>query len=153
MSPNHATMLRIRTSDHQEPPKRQGPTTGAFFILLITLWALNLADIFQTLFLKHSGLLAVEANYFINFFLAKGVAPFFWAKMLAMILVTLMLFRGWFDKDGITFGSAHYEPTQVRGAIYFLLVSVVIYYTLIVGFPFFAMLLSGMFTSPEQLPA
>jgi len=124
--------------------------TGTFFILLITLWALNVADIFQTLYLKYSGLLAEEANYFIDFFLKKGGAPFFWAKVLALLLVTSILCRGWFDRKGIVFGSTHYSREQGRRSILMLLIAGVIYYTLIVIFPFIALVMSGLFISGNQ---
>jgi len=123
-----------------------GPGVGAFALLLITLWALNLADIFQTLYLKESGLLAQEANFFIDFFLKEGRLPFIGAKILALILITLILVRGWNSKDGIKMRGANYDMIQVRRAIYFLLSAGVFYYTVIVVFPFVAMLLAGAFT-------
>ena len=122
------------------------PATGAFIILVLTLWALNLADIFQTLYLKESGFLAQEANWFIDFFLKEGKTPFFLAKLLALILITSMLLRGWFDRRGIRLFRAAYTQEQARAAIYFLLAAGVMYYIFIVGFPFVAMLISGLFT-------
>ena len=142
------------TAECALPAQKAGrmPATASFMILLITLWALNLADIFQTVYLKESGFLAQEANYFVDFFLREGRAVFFFAKVLALILITSMLCRGWFDKHGLKLGTIFYPPDQVRKSIHLLLVSGVIYYTLIVGFPFFAMLIAGMFASPEQPP-
>lgn len=125
--------------------KASYPTTGMFIILLITLWALNLADTFQTIFLKESGHLAQEANYFIDFFLSKSTLAFIAAKILALILISSVLIRGWIDKKGIKLGAAHYPREAVRNSIYFMLVAGVIYYTIIVIFPFTALLLSGSF--------
>jgi len=123
------------------------PGTGTFWILLLTLWALNLADIFQTLYLKESGFLAQEANLFIDFFLREGAWQFFGAKVLALVLVTLILSRGWFDATGIKFQGTQYSQLQVRKAISFLLSVGVLYYVVIVVFPFIAMLISGFFTA------
>ena len=128
-----------------KPPLRV-PTTGAFITLLITIWALNLADIYQTLYLKESGFLAEEANWFIDFFLKEGRAPFFLAKLLALILITSILIRGWIDQRGIKLFNIQYDQAQARAAIYFLLGAGAVYYIFIVGFPFVAMLISGMFT-------
>jgi hypothetical protein len=128
------------------------PTLGSFVLLLVTLWSLNLADIFQTMYLKQSGFLASEANYVADFFLKGGGAPFFWAKVLALVLITSILVRGWFDKKGIKVGSARYTTVQVRQSIQFMLVAGIIYYTLIVVFPFVAMTMAGMFVAPEQPP-
>ncbi len=125
---------------------RRIPTTGSFWVLIITLWALNLADTYQTLYLKSTGFLAQEANYFIDFFLREGVWQFVFAKVLALILVTSIIARGWFDRKGISFFRVEYSRDQARAAIHFLLTAGVIYYIFIVGFPFAAMLLSGMFT-------
>ncbi len=124
----------------------QKPLTGTFIILLITLWALNLADTFQTLYLKESGQLASEANWFINFFLEKGRLPFFGAKVIALIFITVILFRGWMDKRGIKFYGGTYTLEQVRRAILFLLSAGVFYYIVIVSFPFLIMLIGGAFT-------
>jgi hypothetical protein len=128
------------------------PATVAFFMLIITLWALNLADLFQTLYLKQSGLLAQEANLFVNFFLEKSHLFFFMGKVLALILITSIISRGWFDKKGIKIGNLHYPRSQVRCSIYFLLSTGVIYYTIIVAFPFFAMLIAGWFSPSSQPP-
>jgi len=130
----------------QADVKSSGPSTGTFIVLLVVLWALNFADIFQTLYLKETGLLEQEANFFINFFLKEGRAPFIGAKVLALILITLMLVRGWNSTTGIRTRGVNYNPTQVRQAINFLLSAGVFYYTLIVVFPFIAMLLAGVFT-------
>ena len=120
------------------------------FILLITLWALNLADLFQTVYLKETGFLAKEANYFVDFFLKSGHLQFFLAKILALVLITSILLRGWFDRRGIKLGANRYTREQVRSSLQFLLIAGIIYYVLIVGFPFFAMAISGLFTAPEQ---
>lgn len=138
------------------PPKdspkeaRRYPTTGTFVVLLITLWALNIADTFQTLFLKTSGFLAQEANYFIDFFLTEGHLQFFSAKILALILVTSVLARGWRDRRGLNIGSSHYNQGQVQRTIALLLMAGVIYYIIIVALPFVALTLSGLFAPPEQ---
>jgi len=135
------------SSAHVNPEKAgRGPSTGSFVILLITLWALNLADIFQTLYLKDSGLLAEEANAFINFFLREGHIYFIGAKILAMVLISLMLIRGWNSKTGFIIFRERYDLMSARKAINFLLSAGVIYYVLIVIFPFIAMYLSGAFT-------
>jgi hypothetical protein len=130
--------------------RHNAPSTGTFVILLITLWALNFADIFQTLYLKQSGMLALEANYFVDFFLRKGGAPFFWAKVLALVLVTSMLIRGWIDRKGISVGNLQFTPESGRRAIQLLLIAGVLYYTLIVVFPFIALAMSGLFASTDQ---
>jgi hypothetical protein len=129
-----------------QAPAVRAPSTAAFIILLVTLWALNLADIFQTLYLKESGFLQQEANYFIDYFLKEGRLPFFGAKFFALLLISLILFRGWFDKSGLTFLGRHYDRDKARGSIQFLLSIGVLYYTAIVFFPFLAMFISGMFT-------
>ena len=126
---------------------RKPPSAGSFWLLIVTLWALNLADIYQTIGLKEAGFLGLEANYFVDFFLRQGNAPFFFAKLLALILITSILVRGWFDSDGIRFLKAKYTQEQVQGAISFLLIAGVCYYVVIVGFPFIALLASGMFTT------
>ena len=124
----------------------RGPSTGSFVILLVTLWALNLADMFQTLYLKSSGLLAEEANAFINFFLREGHVYFIGAKVLAMFLISLILVRGWNSKTGLIIFRDRYDLMSARKAINFLLSAGVIYYILIVIFPFIAMYVSGSFT-------
>ena len=135
-------------STSQKPPRK--PTTGTFAILLVTLWALNIADTFQTIFLKVSGFLAHEANYFIDFFLSEGHLQFFSAKILALILVTSVLVRGWRDRRGLNMGSSHYNQEQVQRTIALLLMAGVIYYIIIVVLPFVALTLSGLFAPPEQ---
>jgi hypothetical protein len=135
--------------DSPTKPHR-GPTTGSFVILLVTLWALNLADIFQTLYLQASGMLAQEANYVMGFFLHGGPLRFLLAKVFALILITSILSRGWSDRRGIKMGGAHYSLSQVRASIYLLLAAGVVYFTLIVVLPFIVLVLSGLFTVPEQ---
>jgi hypothetical protein len=129
-------------------PSGRVPTTGTFIVLLVTLWALNLADTFQTLYLKESGFLAKEANYFIDYFLSEGRAEFLGAKILALILVSSILGRGWFDRRGCTLGGHCWELPLVRRAIILLLSAGVIYYIIIVAFPFFALTISGLFNPP-----
>jgi len=126
--------------------RRQIPSTGSFIILIIVLWALNLADIFQTLYLKNSELLEQEANWFINYFLQSGPRAFIGAKVLALVLITLILVRGWFDKKGLQLYGKFYEQVQVRCTLHFLLLAGVLYYTIIVIFPFVGMFLAGYFT-------
>jgi hypothetical protein len=123
------------------------PSTGIFWMLLITLWALNFADTMQTLYLNETGFLAQEANLFMDFFLKEGRLSLFGAKILALLLVSLILGRGWFDLNGITMQGRRYTQDQVRRAISFLLSAGVIYYILIVVFPFIAMFISGFFTA------
>ena len=142
----------VETAEHPElklPPGRN-PATSTFIILLVVLWALNLADIFQTLYFKEAELLAMEANYFIDFFLKEGRGPFIWAKLLALILITSFLCRGWFDKRGCVVLGHSYEPPLLKRAIMLLLTAGTIYYIIIVGFPFFAMLISGFLTPPIE---
>jgi len=129
------------------PPVPTGriPSTGTFIVLLIVLWVLNFADIFQTLYLKESGFLAKEANLFINFFLEKGHVEFLLAKILALVLITSILIRGWADRKGCVIGGYCWKPHILKRAIILLLNAGVIYYILIVAFPFFAMTLSGLF--------
>jgi len=142
--PNHMTDESKAAGSRTAHP---APSTGAFLILLVTLWALNLADIFQTLYLKEVGLLASEANIFIDFFLKGGRGYFFLAKLLALVLISLILVRGWLDRGGIKMYGTTFSQADVRKAIHFLLSAGVVYYTVIVIFPFIAMLLSGFFTS------
>ena len=140
------------SAEHPElklPPGRI-PATSTFIILLVLLWALNLADIFQTLYLKETEILAMEANYFIDFFLREGRGPFIGAKLLALVLITSFLFRGWFDKRGCTVLGYCYELPLLRRAIVLLLISGTIYYIIIVAFPFFAMLISGYLTPSTE---
>ena len=135
----------------EEPTiSKRVPSTATFILLLLTLWALNLTDVFQTLFLKESGFLAAEANMFVDFFLKGGRAPFFLSKVLALILITSILARGWFDKRGIRLNNYHYDRDKVRASIHFLLVAGVIYYILIVAFPFIVLALSGLFSSAGE---
>lgn len=121
------------------------PSTAVFIILLLTLWGLNLADTFQTLYLVANSMLQQEANYFINYFLEKGPATLFIVKVLAMILISSMLIRGWADSRGVKVLGIHYTREQVRMAIQVMLTAGNIYYCLIVFFPFFALWISGSF--------
>jgi len=122
------------------------PSTASFVVLLVTLWALNLADTYQTLYLKESGFLAREANVFIDFFLKEGRWEFLLAKVLALMLVTSILIRGWNHGEGIRLFRIEFSREQARAAMHFLLMAGVTYYIFIVGFPFIALLLSGAFT-------
>jgi hypothetical protein len=139
-------MSRSNAACEKPIPSAHVPTTGAFVILLLTLWSLNLADLFQTVFLKESGFLAQEANFFVDFFLREGRAAFFLSKVLALVLISSILIRGWFDKRGVLLGNYRYDRDKVRSSIHFLLVAGVIYYIVIVAFPFIALALSGLFT-------
>jgi hypothetical protein len=121
------------------------PSTPVFLIQLVTLWGLNLADTFQTMYLSASGMLSQEANLFINFFLLKGPAILLIVKVLALILISSMLIRGWYDFRGIKVLSAQYSRDQVRAAIQFMLTVGIIYYVIIVAFPFIALFVSGSF--------
>ncbi len=121
-------------------------TVGNFVLLLFLLWVLNLADIFQTLYLKESGFLEQEANFFIDVFLREGRGPFIGAKVMALILITLILVRGWIRPMGMMFLGKEQTQEQVKISIIFLLSAGVVFYTIIVFFPFLAMLISGSFT-------
>ncbi len=122
------------------------PSTGKFWLLLVVLWALNLADIFQTLYLKESGFLAEEANQYVDFFLKEGRPEFIGFKILALMLISLILARGWYDKRGMRIFSSYYPRDKARSSIQFLLSVGVFYYVVIVVFPFIAMFIAGMFT-------
>jgi hypothetical protein len=135
--PKHVIPLPVATGK---------PSTAVFIILLITLWGLNLADTFQTIYLATSGMLQQEANYFINFFLLKGPATLFLVKILALILITSMLIRAWVDKRGLKIFGIQYTLNQVRATVQFMLTAGAIYYILIVFFPFFALWISGSFS-------
>jgi hypothetical protein len=120
-------------------------STSTFFILVVTLWCLNIADLSQTLYLKHAGLLGEEVNKFIQLFLDESSRAFIAAKLLALILITSILLRGWFDQSGVKTYGVKYSMEQVRRTINLMLTTGVIYYVLIVGFPFIGMLMSGYF--------
>jgi uncharacterized membrane protein len=97
------------------------------------------------MYLSSSGMLSQEANWFINFFLLKGPAVLLLVKVLALILISSMLIRGWNDCRGIKVLDAQYNRDQVRAAIQFMLTIGIIYYVIIVAFPFVALLVSGSF--------
>ncbi|HEX9744016.1 MAG TPA: DUF5658 family protein [bacterium] len=134
----------MKEKNPEMPVEGHVPPFKNFVVLLASLWALNLADTFQTLFLKDSGFLHKEANFFIDFFLTKGSVQFISAKVLAMVVVSIILVRGWRDKDGFSFLGTRYNSVQVKKSIYFLLTAGVIYYILIVIFPFIVLSLTGL---------
>jgi hypothetical protein len=111
------------------------PSWRKFFIYLGLLWILNAADIWQTTALKHSGQLATEANQLIEHILMKGPVYFIGFKILAVILVTLVLIRGYFDINGFSIGDTHFSAEQVRTAIQFLLILAILYYLFVVYLP------------------
>ncbi len=125
--------------------KPRVPSTAAFVILLITLWGLNLADAFQTIYLATSEMLAQEANFFIEFFLNKGPVFVLIIKILAMIFITTMLIRGWNDKQGIKVFRIQYSRDDVRNSILLMLTAGIIFYIVVVIFPFIALVASGSF--------
>lgn len=125
--------------------KPRVPSTAAFVILLVTLWGLNLADAFQTIYLATSGMLAQEANYFIDFFLKKGPVFVLIIKVLAMIFITTMLIRGWNDKQGIKVFRTQYSRDNVRNSMLLMLTVGNIFYVVVVIFPFIALVASGSF--------
>jgi hypothetical protein len=125
--------------------KPRVPSTAAFVILLITLWALNLADAFQTIYFATNDMLAQEANFFIDFFLKKGPGFVLIIKILAMIFITIMLIRGWNDKKGIKVFRIQYSRDDVRNSILVMLTAGIIFYIVVVIFPFVALFASGSF--------
>jgi len=118
------------------------PGWRKFFIYLGLLWILNIIDSWQTLSLKISGQLASEANQYINYLLNKGPVYFISFKMLAIILVTMILVRGYFDSKGIKLGDTFFTTNQVRTAIQFMLILANIYYLFVVYIPLTMVLLS-----------
>lgn len=125
--------------------KSRAPSTAVFVILLITLWGLNLADAFQTIYFATNGMLAQEVNYFIDFFLKKGTGIFLDIKVLAMILISIMLIRGWNDKTGIKVLRTQYSRDDVRSSMLLMLTVGNIFYIIVVSFPFVALFSSGSF--------
>ena len=121
------------------------PSTGVFLIQLVTLWCLNLADTFQTSYLAANSMLEHEVNYMIRYVLLKGTLSLFLVKVLALILISSMLIRGWMDIRGVQILDARYSRDQVRAAIQVMLTFGIIYYVVIVVFPFLALLVSGSF--------
>jgi len=119
------------------------PLLGSFYIYLILIWLLNIADILQTLMLKQGGHLRREANIFINYFLAEDEWLFIYAKLSALLFITLMLLRGYYDRKGTTIGGTYYGPKDMRRAIIFLLGAGVAYYLVIVLLPFAALLIGS----------
>jgi hypothetical protein len=126
------------------------PNWRKFFIYLGVLWILNAADVWQTMALKYSGQLATEANRFIDHFLMKGPMYFVIFKGLAVFLVSLMLIRGYFDKNGIKVGEASFSANQVRTAIQFLLVLAIVYYLIVVYLPL--LIVAATFNPEAEVP-
>ena len=121
------------------------PLLGGFYLYLILLWLLNIADIIQTILLSKSGNLKQEANPFMDFFLAADSRMFIYAKFAALLLITAMVIRGYMDKKGTTIGSIYYSPDDMKRAIVFLLGAGVIYYLIIVLIPFITLILFLLF--------
>ena len=115
---------------------------GGFFLFLVLLWLLNIADVIQTVLLSEGGHLKKEANFFMDFFLSRDWRFFILGKMLPLILVTAMVVRGYFDKKGTNVGGHHYTPMEMRRAITFLLAAGVVYYLIIVLIPFLTLLVA-----------
>ncbi len=118
------------------------PVIGGFYLYLSLLWLLNIADVVQTLMLSHGGNLKHEVNLFMNVFLEKDWRLFIIAKVVPMMLVTVMVTRGYFDKRGTTVAGHEYSHEDVKKAIVFLLAAGVVYYLIVVLFPFFTILIS-----------
>ncbi len=131
-------------------PVQRAPAIGTFVVLLAVLWALNLVDTFQTMFLKESGFLAIEANLVMGIFLNKGTATLFIVKVLALILITSMLVRGWFTRREIVLAGTRYGTDQIRRAIILLLTAGAIYYIIIVALPFILLILTGVLVPPVE---
>lgn len=117
------------------------PIVGGFYLYLSLLWLLNIADVIQTLMLSHGGNLKHEVNLFMNVFLEKDWRLFIIAKAVPMMLVTVMVTRGYFDKKGAVVAGHEYSHEDVRKAIVFLLAAGVVYYLIIVLFPFITILI------------
>jgi hypothetical protein len=120
------------------------PLFGSFFVYLTLIWLLNIADILQTLMLKRGGHLKREANIFINYFLVEDEVLFIVAKCAALLLITCMLLRGYYDKKGTTVGGVYYSPGDMRKAITFLLGAGVTYYLVIVLMPFIVLIIGHL---------
>lgn len=119
------------------------PLIGSFYVYLVLLWLLNIADILQTLMLKRGGNLRKEFNVFINYFLEEDEGLFIFAKLSALLFITLMLLRGYYDHKGTTIGGVYYSPNDMRKAITFLLGAGVAYYLFIVFTPFIVLLINS----------
>jgi len=124
------------------------PSLENFFIYLGLLWILNAADVWQTMALKYSGSLASEANQLVDYVLIKGPIYFISFKVLAIILVSSVLIRGYFHNQGIKLGETQFSPDQVRAAIIFLLICSIVYYLVVVFFPLIVILLT--FSPPGE---
>ncbi|MCD6216431.1 hypothetical protein J7L05_01070 [bacterium] len=118
------------------------PVIGGFYLYLTLLWLLNIADVIQTLMLSHGGNLKHEVNLYMNVFLEKDWRFFIIAKVVPMLLVTVMVTRGYFDKRGTTVAGHEYSHEDVKKAIVFLLAAGVVYYLIVVLFPFITILIS-----------
>jgi hypothetical protein len=128
------------------------PVIGGFYLYLILLWLLNLADISQTVMLSRGGHLKQEANPFMDFFLSSDKRIFIIAKLFALTLITAMVVRGYTDKKGTTVGGNYYSPTDMKRAITFLLGAGVLYYLIIVLIPFITLIFTLFFGHPGDLP-
>ena len=119
------------------------PLLSSFFVYLILLWLLNIADIFQTLMLKRGGNLKTEINFFINYFLASDEWIFVLAKLSALLFITAMLLRGYYDRKGTNIGGTYYSPSNMQRAITFLVGAGVVYYLVIVLMPFAVLMIEN----------
>lgn len=118
---------------------------GGFYLYLALLWLLNIADIIQTVTLSQGGNLKREANVFMEFFLNHDWRIFIVAKILPLMLVTVMVIRGYYDKKGTKINGRNYTPEEMRKAIVFLLAMGVVYYLIVVFIPFVTILLGFIF--------
>ena len=118
---------------------------GRFFLYLVLLWLLNIADIIQTVTLSQGGNLKAEVNVFMDFFLSHDWRIFILAKMLPLLLVTAMVIRGYYDKKGTTVLGRQYTAEEMRNAIVFLLGVGVVYYLIVVLIPFATIILGLIF--------
>ena len=99
------------------------PFIGAFYLYLALLWLLNIADVIQTLMLSQGGHLKLEANQIMNVFLEMDWRVFIIAKFVPMMLISVMLIRGYTDNKGTSIGGIKYTHQDVKRAILLLLAS------------------------------
>lgn len=125
------------------------PNLRKFFIYLGLLWILNAADAWQTMALKYGGHLAAEANLLMDHVLAKGPLYFISFKLLAVLLISLVLIRGYLHNNGLKVGNATFDPEQVKTAIMFLLVCAIVYYLAVVFLPL--IIIVTTFNPPEEV--
>jgi hypothetical protein len=118
------------------------PAVAGFYLYLVLLWLLNIADVIQTVLLSEGGHLRREANFFMDFFLTKDWRLFILGKLLPLLLVTAMVIRGYTDKKGASIGGHRYTPEEMRTIIISLIGAGVVYYLIIVLFPFITLIIA-----------